>query len=290
LPAVLLARDHPDAALGARARRDGLTRVARGAYLPGDGPRGPREAALARIVAVHHRLTSPHWFSHGSAALVHGLRTWQAPGLTHLRTAAKGGTRRDPQVHRHLGPVPAELTAQVNGLPVTTLALTAADCARPLPARDALVVLDAALAAGAERDLVGALLVAGGPGVRRARTVLRYADPGAESPQETATRLVLLRAGLPVPTTQVRVSTALGTFWADLGIPQWRLLIEYDGRAKYATPDDLYAEKRRQDAITAAGYAMVRVTSLTPPQTLIAQAMAHAPADFRPLPRPELNF
>src|SRR5665647_3975642 len=60
---------------------------------------------------------------------------------------------------------------------------------------------------------------------------LRHRQPCAESPGESSARSVLLRAGLPVPQTQVRVDTPLGTFWSDLGWPEWRLLAEYDGRA-----------------------------------------------------------
>ena len=78
--------------------------------------------------------------------------------------------------------------------------------------------------------------MAGARGVRRARTVIELADDGAESPGETATRFVVLRAGLPVPRTQIEVTTRLGTFWADLGWEEWRVLVEYDGRLTLAVP------------------------------------------------------
>ncbi|MDC7123735.1 hypothetical protein OMK64_19560, partial [Cellulomonas fimi] len=86
-------------------------------------------------------------------------------------------------------------------------------------------------------------------------------DAGAESPGESGCRWAVLRDGFPVPLTQVPVPTRLGTFWLDLGWPEWSVGIEYDGRVKYRTHDDLVHEKRRHDAITEAGWRVVRVTA-----------------------------
>jgi len=268
-----------------------LERVARGVYLSKTPEPDPRDVALARIAAAHARLHTPHWFSHESAALVWGWPLWQTPSHTHLYTTARRGTGGDRLVHRHPGAVPQELTTQVNGLPVTTGALTAADCLRTLPVLGALVVLDAAVRCGVDRSKVSAILddAGGRRGVRRARLLVAHGDGGAESARETATRLALLRAGAPTPQTQVRVDTPSGTYWADMGIVEWRLLIEYDGRAKYTAPDDVYTEKLRQDALTAAGYRMIRATARTPLDTVAAHALTYAPPGFHPLRRPELS-
>jgi len=215
---------------------------------------------------------------------------WRVPTTVHLRTTNSGGRRPDPSLRRHRGPVQPELVTEVHGLPVTSLTLTAVDCARTLPPLPALVVLDAALGTGMDPAEARALLdtIPGQRGVRRAQALLGYADGGAESPQETATRLFLLRAGFPVPTTQVQVDTRLGAYWSDLGFPQWRLLVEYDGRDKYTSPQALFAEKRRQDAITETGHTMVRTTAEDRPTQLVARVRTHAPP-FDPIPRPELQ-
>lgn len=47
--------------------------------------------------------------------------------------------------------------------------------------------------------------MAGFRGVRTLRAALAYADTQSESPQETAVRIRLIEAGLPVPETQIRV-------------------------------------------------------------------------------------
>jgi len=45
----------------------------------------------------------------------------------------------------------------------------------------------------------------GARGLRRLRVALPYVDGGAASPKETWLRLLLIDAGLPVPTTQIPV-------------------------------------------------------------------------------------
>jgi len=178
----------------------------------------------------------------------------------------------------------------VHGLPVTGLTLTLVDCARTLAPLDALVVADAALRAGADRDSALAMLDSsrGRPGVARARAVIELADDGAESARESATRFVLLRGGLPCPQTQVPVMTRLGTFWADLGWEEWKLLVEYDGLAKYSSPDDLVREKRRRDAIAEVGCRTLHVVKedLLAPAQLCARVRRLLPPDIQPVRRP----
>ena len=56
-------------------------------------------------------------------------------------------------------------------------------------------------------------------GIRRARAVLDLVDPGAESPQETWPRLVVIRNGFPRPQTQIPLYGEFGVLVAvfDLG-------------------------------------------------------------------------
>lgn len=62
------------------------------------------------------------------------------------------------------------------------------------------------------------------------RTVLQSVDPGAESFPETRTRLLLTRAGLPRPETQIRIHHR-GRVIAriDMGWRAWQVGVEYDG-------------------------------------------------------------
>ncbi len=274
LPDVFFARDHPTAVVASQVRVGRWERVSRGAYVSADDITGRWDRTLAHIVAVHRRTAVPHWFSHESAALLWGLPVWQDAPATHLRQSTRPGPGQRSSVRRHVDPVPSIHRAVVNDLPVTSLALTAVDCARSLPVLDALVVADAALRAGADVEDMALLLdqAQGRAGVATARRVLAAADPGAESAPETATRYLLLAAGLPTPQTQVPVQTWQRTYWVDLGYPQWRVAVEYDGRTKYGG-DAWFKEKRRLDAIVEAGWRVVRVTAedLADPSRLVAR-------------------
>jgi uncharacterized protein DUF559 len=148
------------------------------------------------------------------------------------------------------------------GAAVTTPARSLVDLARH-NRRDGLVAADAAMRELGLRaaDLDAALARARGwPGVRRARGVLRLADPLAESPLESITRLACHDAGLPVPELQVPIhDPATGrTDRVDALWREQRVILEMDGKVKY-TGQELWREKRRQERLSRLGYAVVRV-------------------------------
>lgn len=241
-----------------------------------------RQLALVRVAAVVAQSGETTVLSHESAALVWGLPLLRLPDVVHVRKRVRRSGEAARDVFRHAGAAPVE--AQVcRGFLVTSLAQTVVDCARTLGGPGGLVVADTALAAGVSREECDDLLVRtqGSRGIRTARAVLRFADDGAESPGETLARGALIAVGLPAPRTQLMVLTRLGPFWADLGWPEWRTLIEYDGAGKYAVAPGaaLLAERRRQEAIEDAGWRVVRLTSrdVSEPGSLIARVRHAAP-------------
>ncbi len=271
LPPIHLAGQHPRTDVERLVRDGTWARVRHGAYVDAawlaDGP-ADRRRALARLEALRRASPQPPLLLRESAALVWGLPLVAVPAVTHAASASNPTSRGARDVARHVVDVPEEHTTEHRGHRVTTLERTAVDCAAALPPYAALVVADAALHVGADRDAMLALLggARGRRGVRRARTVLEVADGGAESPGETWTRWTVLRLGFPAPETQVPVDTADGRFWADLGYAAWRVLIEYDGAEKYGADGRdavaaLRRERRRQLAVEDAGWRVVRVTA-----------------------------
>lgn len=271
---LLLARDVEPEDL-ARVRTDASwRRLRRGAYLgPADAGPGPdhverRRVALARIRAVDADRRSPSWFSHTSAALLWRCDLLRPPADVHVTQRSRPHSHGDPAVVRHHGALEDVDRTTVDALPVTTLARTAVDCACLLPREEGLVVADSAARLGADPARIQQLLAerGGRRGITRAREVLSFADGRAESPGETLTRWHLHRFGLPAPELQVVIETAGGRFRADLGWPEARLLVEFDGFVKYsgggarAAADVVFAEKRRQDALEEAGWRVLRVT------------------------------
>jgi hypothetical protein len=279
VPTVHLARAVPRELAAAQVRSGAWVPATRGAYVAaGTSPRG---MAVARAIGVHARLTSIHAFSHETAALLHGLALWTLPNRTHVRHEHRGGARNDAATARHLGlPAQPGIVDRL-GLPLTDLATTAWDCLttlRPLPA---LVVADSALRAGLTVEVLHAEAAeARGNGTARARRLLELVDDGAESARETWLRFAFLAAGWPAPETQVCVETGRGTYWADLGWPEWRLLVEYDGLDKYSSAPSvaLLDEKLRRDAIAEAGWRSVHVTKADTRTDVLQRVLPYVPA------------
>jgi len=99
------------------------------------------------------------------------------------------------------------------------------------------------------------------PGSGRGRLAIRLADPRAESPGESVTRVQFHRFGIPMPELQYRVVDHGGSL---LGISDFywgeqRHLGEFDGKIKYqrllrpneTASECVIREKKREDAMRA---------------------------------------
>ncbi|MCP2266778.1 Transcriptional regulator, AbiEi antitoxin, Type IV TA system [Promicromonospora thailandica] len=305
---ILLARDHDYAVLRrALAARD-IERLRRGAYTavdPAAAPIGAAEHARRRaeqtVVAVHRQLTAHHVVSHESAALLHGAPVWEMPSRVHLIQRYGSNAGSAPDIVRHRSILADDEIVTVAGVPVTSVTRTVLDCVCTMPPLAGLVLADWALGTGVERaGLLAALADRSDRRNRRqARLVLDLADGGAQSPWETRTRYVLLRAGFPRPRTQVPVVTRLGTFHCDVGWDGWGPLIEFDGFVKYQdgvlrpgydADAARFVEKRRDDAIRATGRALVRVTARDKASDIVRWVLRETPAHQRPRLDPRLDL
>ena len=154
----------------------------------------------------------------------------------------------------------------VRGIPTTSPARTAFDLGRRGRIEEAVMRLDAlANATRLQRTEVDAVL-GRHPGVRglsQLRRVIDLMDGGAESPQETRTRLLIVTAGLPRPQTQIVVCDAWNMPFAriDLGWTEWKVGIEYDGPQHWTDPRQRTRDIDRYAELTARGWVIVRVGS-----------------------------
>src|SRR5690606_20577273 len=130
-------------------------------------------------------------------------------------TTTDHGYRR---AHRYLhpGPLPASDITTVGGVPATTLERTAFDVARTSRwgFAGALAAFDAALRAGADRQVMGSYGSVPRKGVGRAREALIHAEGLSENPGESWSRAQLIAAGLPIPRLQTEIFDAYGDFVA----------------------------------------------------------------------------
>jgi hypothetical protein len=102
----------------------------------------------------------------------------------------------------------------------------------------------------------------GARGIRRLRAALDLVDGGTESPKETELRLLLVRDGLPRPVTQILVvKQGHKPRRIDMGWPQWKVGVEYDGEQHFSNPDDYADDIVRLEFLATQGWIIVRVSS-----------------------------
>lgn len=154
----------------------------------------------------------------------------------------------------------------VRGIPVTTPARTAFDLGRRKGLRTAIIRLDAlANATNLQPEHIGAVTTShrGLRGLVQLRRAVELMDGGAESPQETRTRLLLVDAGLPKPQTQIVVRDSFGYPLArvDMGYEEWKVGVEFDGQQHWTDPARRSADIDRRAELGALGWRMVHVSS-----------------------------
>lgn len=251
-------------------RRGTWAAVCRGVRTPvatdADEPSGfilrrRRHALLATATALTR---ADHVIGGRSGAILRGLPTMWIPDQPELTAANLTLGRRDGSHIFGATLKPEEITNWF-GAPVTTAARTVVDLARH-NRRDGVMACDAALRQGlvTPAQLDRALETAfGWPWVRRARKIVALADPRAESPLESITRLALHDDGFPTPEPQavIRDPARRWRYRVDFLFGKQRLILEADGRVKYdeGEDEDRWAEKQRETRLRGLGYRVERV-------------------------------
>jgi Protein of unknown function (DUF559) len=154
----------------------------------------------------------------------------------------------------------------VNGIRITSPERTAFDIGRALSLSRAVPVLDAL--ANATNLKIGDVLALADvkPGVRnvrRLRSTLAWVDGGAESPQESRVRLLLVTAGLPPPETQIEFTDEYGVarIRVDMGWRDWRVAVEYDGVQHWSDRYQRSWDIDRIAMLEAMDWVVVRVSA-----------------------------
>ena len=245
--------------LSARQLRRFYTPVYPGVY----APRGAELTARQRARAAWLWSRRSGVAAGMSAAAMLGSR-WVEP---HLPAELVHSNRRPPAMLTvHSDRLLAHETTAVDGMRVTTAARTAFDLGRRLPVDDAVKRIDALMNATRlqTRDVQAiADQHRGSRGLTRLRSTLALVDGGAESPYESLTRLMLVRAGLPRPQTQIRVADASGATVAylDMGWPQFLVAVEYDGAQHWTDSRQRRRDIERFAELEALGWIVIRVSS-----------------------------
>jgi hypothetical protein len=197
-----------------------------------------------------------------SAAAMHGSQ-WIDSELPAELIRAEACDVRGIVIHR--GQLRDDETCVVRGIPVTTPARTAFDIGRRGRLETAIIRVDAlANATGLKPSDVAGLADShrGARGMVQLRRVSELMDGGAESPQETRTRLLLIAAGFPKPQTQILVVDEYGSFVGrvDMGWERWKVGVEYDGPQHWTTPEQHARDIDRLADLAAQGWLIIRVS------------------------------
>ncbi len=240
-------------AVSPRTLKSGYERVYRNVYAPKGHLLTPADKAVAA------------WMWSGRQATVAGLSAAALHGTQWI------DAKRPAEVYRKNGkPVAGILIHRdelfddehqvISGIAVTTPPRTAFDLGRRRGRTMAVVYSDAlANATGLMPAAVHPLLGRhpGVRGLRQLRNVLELMDGGAESPQETRTRLVLIDACLPKPETQIRV----GRWRIDMGYREFKVGVEYDGEQHWTDPRRRNHDIDRHVDLAARGWIIIRVSA-----------------------------
>jgi len=198
-----------------------------------------------------------------SAAALHGSK-WVDPASP--AELFYGNRHRPAGIHTYADRLAEDEVVEINRMRVTTPARTALDLACRNPINRAVAAIDA-LANATDFKVADVELLCkryrGRRGVTRVPAVLNLVDAGAESPRETWLRLLLLRAGIPRPRTQIPVYDEFNQLIArlDMGWEDAMIAAEYDGDHHRTNRRQFNRDIARTEALTAMGWILVRITS-----------------------------
>lgn len=264
--AVLLSVDWPflgseALAAGIVTRHELATRydaIYRNIYIPRGQKVTPAQRAHAAWLWSRRQAT----VAGVSAAAMHGAKWIDSHLPAELNQASQ---HKSKGIVLHNDTLSADEIAIVRGIVVTTAARTAFDLGRRYGRTLAVIRVDALLQATAlELADIDTLIDRhrGARGIVQLRGVVRLADAGAESPQETRTRLVLTDAGLRPQRTQIDVYNRFGdhVHRIDMGWPEWKVGVEYDGEQHWSNPAIRAKDIDQQAELEELGWRTIRVS------------------------------
>ena len=189
---------------------------------------------------------------------------WIDPGLP--AELIHTNRRQPPLLVVHSDDVAAGETQRVGGMNVTTPARTAFDIGRRVGLESGVQRVDALMNATDVKvsDIESvAALHPGVRGVKQLRRTLELVDGGAESPYESLTRLLFVRAGFPRPETQIPVLDEYGVVIAviDMGWRQYLVGVDFEGAHHWTDPKQRRWDVERYTRLPELGWTDFRVTS-----------------------------
>jgi hypothetical protein len=245
-----------------RLQRGALLRIGAGVYAVGHCALTQKSRWMAAVLAC-----GPQAFlSHRSAAVLHGLITLQADPLDVVTTSSRSGRTR-PGICAHAMKLAASDVATVAGIPCTTVSRTLVDLAAVMPRRQVARAFDEAQVLGVlDLDAIAEALDSGSRrrGFATLRSILAEHRPGStltRSELEERFLALVAKAGIPEPLSNQRIRVSgRRRVEVDFVWPAERLVVETDGLYTHITRRSFEHDRRRDVALTTAGWRVVRFT------------------------------
>jgi Transcriptional regulator, AbiEi antitoxin len=218
-------------------RRGEWVRIRRGVFAERDRWQALdpyRGQPLLRVRAADLVVQRAHWFSHESAALIHGIPLADPRSArVHLtRPRVLGDRSKAGIVHHKAVFLPRQATS-VEGLPVLDLARTACDLARGSGLTAGIAACDHVRRHGVTIEELAAVRsqMQYWRGVKAVQLSLELSDPGAENFAESAMRELVHSLGIGWPTTQFGLRAEGRTVYCDVRVD--RHVFEMEGKVKF---------------------------------------------------------
>ena len=214
-----------------------------------------------RLACLATALPADAAFSHGTAASLLGAPV-VAPPIPHVALTPRRVLPQRADVVVHGRRLTGHDVVTHDGLRLTSGAQTFLDLAATSPPWELVAMGDALFRAGhLDRKLLDERLARADRvrGVVRARACAPLLTPLAMSRPESVMRYWLLSSRLPDPQPQVPVHDRWGRVVAhgDLGYPEWRVILEYEGR-QHADADQFGRDIDRYSLMAADGWLVLR--------------------------------
>jgi very-short-patch-repair endonuclease len=219
----------------------------------------------ARMLAATMACGEGSVVSHGTAAWLLGLRTWQPEEVDVIAPVEAG--RKIAGIRRRFVPPPVgpEIWLR-HGVPVTSPARTIVDCAGVLDARGVGDLIEQASVLGM-LDVRAIDRVLDGPRRRGSNRLLRGVAPWRRyrrgikirSRMEAMLLPLLTEAALPIPQTNAKLRLAGKVYEVDFLWREQKLVVETDGGRFHDNPAAGTRDSERNHALAAAGYRLPRL-------------------------------
>lgn len=227
-------------------------------------PSGQMMTLRLRARTIMKRLPAATHVSHHTA-----VRLWGgvAPDSSdiHVSMASREARCRRAGVAAHLGTKDAQ-TAVLDGLAISTPMQGFLELASVGTSLVDLVIAGDSLVKANDLDpqqFVAAADAYEGRNAKRARRAARLVRAGVDSPMETRIRLLIVLAGLPEPQVNFILRIAGGKWrWRfDLCYPEFKLIIEYDGRQHAFDAQQWGHDLERREWLDQDGWRILIVVS-----------------------------